>query len=303
MRSSISIPILSLLLPTLAASTATSECLRSKAVSLAIESLCGDKETMVRCFKQASDADIVTLESCLKNAGCTPKAAASEASYLVTFCNGEPSDLKRREREGLAARATDSTASADSTTTTDASTTATTTGTSAVSKRETTDTTATATTTAATTAATTDTTATGSTTVFSGTACSSAKATAVSSCDSKNQYDCSIVTTTTLVCRSNYYCDTDASGNNLCMVRQDGMTLSGTIVAIFLAIGMTGIIASVIFLCCQDRKEQKRQRARTEAAAIAKANSVSRPETRSASQPVRSISQSDAAHQPNPFAG
>jgi mannitol-specific phosphotransferase system IIBC component len=97
------------------------------------------------------------------------------------------------------------------------------------------------------------------------------------------------------------YCDTDSEGNNLCMVRKDGMTVAGTIVAVFLAVVLTAIIASIVFLCCRDRKEQKRIRARAEAAAIAKSNSVARPETRSVSQSTR-VATGDVA-QPNPFAG
>lgn len=104
-----------------------------------------------------------------------------------------------------------------------------------------------------------------------------------------------------MVCRSNYYCDTDSAGNKLCMVRQDGLTTSGAVVAIFLAVCMTAIVASVVFLCCRDRKEQKRQRARTEAAAIAKENALPKPEA------TRSVSQRGAptagAAEPNPFAG
>lgn len=78
------------------------------------------------------------------------------------------------------------------------------------------------------------------------------------------------------------------------------MTTSGAIVGIFLAVCMTAIIGSVFFLCCRDRKEQKRTRARAEAAAIAKENALPKPET------TRSVSQrapSGGAAEPNPFAG
>ncbi|KAK6067342.1 hypothetical protein SCUP234_04018 [Seiridium cupressi] len=304
MRSSLPISLVSLLLPALAASASTAQCLKSRATELAVESLCGDKRHLLRCFQKApEDALQDTIEECLVNAGCAHKAAVSEASYLITFCNGEPVELKRRERDALAARDTTaaSVASADSTTTTEAATTTTTTGTSAVSKRTTADTTATSTTAATTTATTGTTAATTAGATISGTDCSSASVTTVSSCDATNQYDCSMVETTTSVCKSDLFCTEDTSGNNLCMTRQDGMTLSGTIVAVFLAIVVTAIVASIVFLCCRDRKEQKRMRARAEAAAIAKSNSVSRPETRSISQPTRSPTSGSA--QPNPFAG
>lgn len=100
MRSSLPVSILSLLLPTLAASAATPQCLNSKARGLAGQAVCGDKETLLKCFQKSSEASEGVIEECLTKAGCTPKAAASEASYLISFCEGEPSDLKKREREG-----------------------------------------------------------------------------------------------------------------------------------------------------------------------------------------------------------
>lgn len=103
MRSSTPVTFLSLLLPTLAASVATSECLKSKATELAVESVCGDIYTTLQCLQNASaseDALEATIEECLTKAGCTRKMAVSEASYLATLCEGEPSELKRRQREG-----------------------------------------------------------------------------------------------------------------------------------------------------------------------------------------------------------
>jgi hypothetical protein len=85
------------------------------------------------------------------------------------------------------------------------------------------------------------------------------------------------------------------------MLRQDGMTLSGAIVAVFLAVVLAGILGTIIFLCCQDRKEQKKLRARAEAAAIAKASTTPsvRPEGRSVS--ANRAPTGGAAG--NPFAG
>ncbi|KAI1846600.1 hypothetical protein JX265_009096 [Neoarthrinium moseri] len=274
-----------LLLPSLvAASAAQSECLQSKAKELAVRSQCGDKKFLLKCFQTASDLALEnTVQDCLTRAGCTDKAAASEASYLLTLCDGKSDELRRREREeALAARnnvrAVDAVAAA--TTTTDSASIETGAG-AGIAARQTT---------------------TAATSSSIG-PCSTETITAVTSYyEGKNDY--TVQTKTTSVCNAAYFCTRDNDGNDLCMVRQDGMTLSGSIVGIFLAIVLTAIIATVIFLCCRDRKEQKRIRARAEAAAIAKANAIEsrRPE---ASQAARSMSQNNHGPSggPNPFAG
>ncbi|KAF3009059.1 hypothetical protein E8E14_006629 [Neopestalotiopsis sp. 37M] len=295
MRSLLPMTLLALV-PTLVASTATPQCINSRSKELAGRSLCGDKKTLRKCYEKVS-GDLLegALEQCLTKAGCTENAAAVEASYLITFCEGEEGELKRREvrvaRDSVAS-GTDSTTSTETTTTTTDSASSTTTDASTVStgtvaKRTDTTTTAATTTAATTTAATTT----------SSNSCSTSSKTKVSACDSDNEYNCSMVETETLVCIASYYCDTDTEGNSLCMVRQDGLTTSGAIVSIFLAVCVTGIIAVITFLCCRDRKEAKRNRARAEAAAIAKANAPSKPAARSVSQRTTG----DA--QPNPFSG
>ncbi|ETS86487.1 hypothetical protein PFICI_00315 [Pestalotiopsis fici W106-1] len=294
MRSSLPMTLLALV-PTLVASTATPECINSRAKELAGRSLCGDKKTLRKCYEKASGELLESaIQECLTNAGCTEAAAAVEASYLITFCEGEEGELKRRDvrvaRDSVAS-GTDSTTSSETTTTTTDSTSSTTTSvastasTGTVAKRTDT-TTAASTTTAATTAAAT-----------TSNSCSTASKTKVSACDSDNEYNCSMTETETMVCIATMYCDTDSEGNNLCMVRQDGLTTSGAVVTIFLAVCLTGIIATITFLCCKDRKEAKRNRARAEAAAIAKANAPTKPATRSVSQRTTG----DA--QPNPFSG
>lgn len=296
MRSSFPITLLALV-PTLVAATATPECVNSRAKELAGRSLCGDKKTLRKCYASAS-GDLLesALEECLTAAGCTEKAAAVEASYLITFCEGEEGELKRREvraKRDEVASGTDSTTATTATTTTDTASTTTTetsSGTSTIAKR--TDTTTTAgTTTTATTAGTT------SAATTANTSCSTASKTKVSACDSDNEYNCSMTESETMVCIATKYCDTDSEGNALCMDRQDGLTTSGAIVTIFLAVCLVGIISTIFFLCCRDRKEQKRNHARAEAAAIAKANAPTKPTTRSASQ------RTTGDGQPNPFSG
>ncbi|KAI0125463.1 hypothetical protein BJ170DRAFT_432776 [Xylariales sp. AK1849] len=289
MRSSLSVALLSLTPSLVAATTTPPQCLQAKAHAIALAALCGDKATLKQCLAKAPEhAEEDFIQKCLVKAGCTPKAAVIEASYLISHCDGEPGELRRRRADAMPAERDDA---SDSATTT---TTATTTG---VTKRSTAESTA-----AATTAVTQRDTTTAATTAAATTSlqCSTESTLQVTSCDSVNKYDCSEVTTTTSVCAAGLFCDTDAAGNNLCMERQDGLTTSGAVVAIFLAVFLAAMVSAIIFLCCKDRREQKRVRARAEAAAIAKANAISRPETTQA----RSVS---AARAPsaggNPFAG
>lgn len=108
--------------------------------------------------------------------------------------------------------------------------------------------------------------------------------------------------TTTSVCAHGNICLRDKNGNNICMVRQDGLTTSGAVVAIFLAVVLAMTIGTIGFLCCKDRREAKKARARAEAAAIAKANATPAPraEAREAARLAREASN---AQQPNPFNG
>lgn len=151
----------------------------------------------------------------------------------------------------------------DSTTVTD--TTATTTDTTAA----TTDTTATTTNTTATT--------TGTGTTTTSLVCSTEKETSVTSCDATSTYDCSLVATTTSVCVEGLYCTTDTAGNHLCMVEQNGLTTSGAIVTIILAVILAAIIGTISTLCIRDRMERKRRLAKVRAAAIAKDSTATEP--------------------------
>jgi hypothetical protein len=100
MRSPLPITLLTLV-PVLVASSATSECLKSKAKELSFRSLCGDKTYVRKCLEKPAEGTPETIiENCLANAGCTQNSATSEANYLVTFCEGEPGELRRKHNEG-----------------------------------------------------------------------------------------------------------------------------------------------------------------------------------------------------------
>lgn len=133
--------------------------------------------------------------------------------------------------------------------------------------------------------------------------CSTESDMEISSCKTDHINECVKTTTKTMVCAQGNMCMTDNSGNNICMYRKDSMTTGGAVVSIFLAVVLAVTVATLFFLCCKDKRDAKRARAKSEAAAIAKANAVSsgpsvRETTRSASQ--RTAGQGDG---PNPFAG
>lgn len=131
--------------------------------------------------------------------------------------------------------------------------------------------------------------------------CSTETSIEIDSCEPDNKYKCSKVMTTTSVCADGNICLRDKNGNNICMLRQDGLTTSGAVVAIFLAVVLAMTIGTIGFLCCKDRREAKKARARAEAAAIAKANATPAPrsEAREAARAAREASNA----QPNPFNG
>lgn len=101
MRSSLPTALLSLL-PAFAAASSPSQCVQSKAKELAVNAACGDKMNMLACFqKVSSDSGLEdSIYNCLTKAGCTDKSAATEARFLITFCDGEPDELKKRRPEG-----------------------------------------------------------------------------------------------------------------------------------------------------------------------------------------------------------
>lgn len=132
--------------------------------------------------------------------------------------------------------------------------------------------------------------------------CSTETSVEIDSCEPDNKYKCSKVMTTTSVCAHGNICLRDKNGNNICMVRQDGLTTSGAVVAIFLAVVLAMTIGTIGFLCCKDRREAKKARARAEAAAIAKANATPAPRSE-AREAARLAREASNAQQPNPFNG
>ncbi|KAH8650175.1 hypothetical protein BX600DRAFT_517385 [Xylariales sp. PMI_506] len=313
MRYSLPPAYLALILPSVVtALSARSQCLPAKAQELAKASVCGTPASLEECLGRVQDVSEFNIRECLSTAGCSAEALESEARYLLSLCDGAPDEeLRKRTPEpmlvekaaaaanaGLFARASSSTS-----TTSDSSTSSTTSDSSTSST--TSDTTTTSTTSDTTTTATSTDSTTGTTTGVTSTTlvCSTVSTITVTSCEATNIYSCTPIATTTSVCAAGLYCDTDSSGNNLCMVRQDGLTTSGAIVSIFLAVVFSGMIASIIFLCCRDKSAQRKLRAKAEAAAIAKANMATTRPDRSEMKSISGTKPPPSASGSNPFAG
>lgn len=98
--------------------------------------------------------------------------------------------------------------------------------------------------------------------------------TEIQTCASTNRYECSATSVPIMVCAAGLLCLRDKAGNALCMKRDDNLTTSGAVVAIFMAVVMTLTVSAIVFLCCRDRRAVKAARAKAEALAIAKANAT-----------------------------
>jgi hypothetical protein len=115
-------------------------------------------------------------------------------------------------------------------------------------------------------------------TATTGVACSSDKLVASSVCVTENAIQsCSETMVPTPVCKSENICIVDPEGVNICMVRNDTLTTDGLIVTIFLLVVFVGGFATLIFLCCRDKRKDKQLRAKKEAALIAKTAMPSKP--------------------------
>lgn len=240
-----------LLLPSsLGASVADrSACVRSGADDLAAAAACGDKGALKYCFEHAPQyIEAGDLERCFHDSGCTSAEAAIEAAFILHNCDVAKSvaELRRRGPEPLAAM-------------------------TLLDARQ--DTTTAATATATTTAA------NGGFTP--SIQCSTETTISTSSCPiqstgtaSGRTITCYPSTATTSVCASENICMKDSQGIDTCMRRDDSLDTGEIIVTIILGVCFAAGLATLVFLCCRDKRAERKLRARAEAAAIAKANAA-----------------------------
>lgn len=112
----------------------------------------------------------------------------------------------------------------------------------------------------------------------SGNACMTTTSTSSKTCDVSTADDGAVATNTcssTLVpvskCAAGMTCSFDDSGNHICMDLENSLDIAGIIIAIAFGVFIALGIATLTFLCCRDRKEQKRLVAKAEATALARA--------------------------------
>lgn len=72
-------------------------------------------------------------------------------------------------------------------------------------------------------------------------------------------------------CKPGKTCSMDSTGVNICMDLQDDLDVAGIVIAIVFASAIVIGIGTLTFLCCKDRKQQKRLQAKAEATALARA--------------------------------
>ncbi|RGP70894.1 hypothetical protein FLONG3_7350, partial [Fusarium longipes] len=103
----------------------------------------------------------------------------------------------------------------------------------------------------------------------------------------------------TSTCRSDVICTTDASAADMCMTKRE-MDTAGIIIAIVFAGCAALMLGWLIFMCCRDRKEQKRLVAKSEAVALARA--ATKKQRAAQRQPlIRNASGQSAPGAGNPF--
>lgn len=69
-------------------------------------------------------------------------------------------------------------------------------------------------------------------------------------------------------CASGLLCRADAAGNPTCLRKINRLDAAGVIIAIVFAVAIATAVAGVCFLCCRERRQQRKLRAKMEAAAI-----------------------------------
>lgn len=109
--------------------------------------------------------------------------------------------------------------------------------------------------------------------------------------------NCHDTSATRKKCKPGKTCTMDSDGRDICMDLKDDLDVAGIIIAIVFAALITIGIGALTFLCCKDRKEQKRLQAKAEATALARA-ATKKKRAAEVRQPL--MSQAPGQHQQQP---
>ncbi|KAI0160941.1 hypothetical protein GGR52DRAFT_576354 [Hypoxylon sp. FL1284] len=240
------LPLL-LLSPASASAADRSACVREGASDLAAAAACGDKGALQYCFGIVPQhLETGDLERCFHDAGCTSAEAAIEAAFILHNCDGDRSvaELRRRAPEIVAVQ----------------------TAAPPLAARQ-------------------DPPAPTSSADNGGFTpsiqCSTETTFSTSSCpvqstgsDSGRPLPCFPTTATTSVCAADNICMKDKKGLDVCMLRNNSLDVGAAIVTSILAACFAIGFATLVVLCCRDKRAERRRRARKEAADIAKTNAA-----------------------------
>ncbi|KAF5973759.1 adenovirus e3 region CR2 domain-containing protein [Fusarium coicis] len=250
------------------------ECLANHHEDLAAFADCANKGALSYCLANLKETDEAALKNCYTSAGCSSDAAAKEAHYTFERCSeiAKAGELKKRyeaapipaiiPRVEAAAAITDGPKA-----------------TGELKKR------------AADTSR--------------GTDCYTTFKKSTEQCDLETVSDktrtatCYSTEISTSSCRDEVLCTTDASSDDICMTKKE-MDTAGIIIAIVFAASAALMLGYLTFMCCRDRKEQKRLVAKSEAVALARA--ATKKQRAAQRQPlIRNASGQSAPGAGNPF--
>ncbi|KAK0718060.1 hypothetical protein B0T26DRAFT_645974 [Lasiosphaeria miniovina] len=246
------------------------ECVQARSAELADAAACGDRGSLNYCFSSLSQtltprgvALVPAVERCFVAAGCTGAEAAIEAQWVVRVCDDSdktsPSqveaDLRRRRSAARAAAAGMPVLREAGLPTLLAARQAAagpTTAAPAIANNSPTG---------------------------SPSPCSTETVIDTTSCPVQSTGDgagkklaCFPAKATMQVCREGLICQFDKAGAGSCMYKQTSLGLAGIIIAIIFAVAVAASVFGVCFLCCKERRVQKRlERAADEARIVKEA--------------------------------
>ncbi|KAI8667751.1 hypothetical protein NCS55_00797900 [Fusarium keratoplasticum] len=222
---------------------AQQECLAQNSADLAAYADCADQSALAGCLSKLESPEEPAVQGCYTDAGCSSQEAVAEARRTWQRCEelAKGEDLKKRFPAAplptIAPRVAAAGEPGSKRT---------------LFKRETADT-------------------------SSGKDCLTAKVKDTTACDVKTKSgtaetgSCSSITTTTSTCRDDVICTMlDNSNETICLVKKE-MDTAGIIIAIVFAGALALMMGYLTFMCCRDKKEQKRLAAKSEAVALARA--------------------------------
>ncbi|KAF4987071.1 hypothetical protein FGRMN_10549 [Fusarium graminum] len=221
---------------------------------------CADKGALSSCLSNLKETDEAAIKNCYTSAGCSAEDAAKEVQSTIERCSEIAKGAELRRR--MAAPAiTEAPKPAGE-----------------LKKRADTS---------------------------RGTDCFTTFKKSTQQCDLETVSDkvhtatCYSTEISTSTCRSEVLCTHNSAAEDICMVKRE-MDTAGIIIAIVFAASAASMLGYLTFMCCRDRKEQKRLVAKAETVALARA--ATKKQRAAQRQPLmRNASGQSAPGAGNPF--